>query len=345
MRRYTHRCLPVLLLTAMIATLAHGGSAPGEGADSSGPTILFGTVLETLSRSDSTAGSHRPRGVAYDGVDSAGPAGIAPRLERYLQRAAAFRSRLPAASDQQIGTEQNPPASESGPAFWILEKRKSLERDLFAFNEFDGIAEEAAHYAAQAVLFYEWEGLPESPLGEAEYAEQFLLEHPETPWRPYLHLFLAHRYECAREILHLDGNVDAEQHASEERDRYIRSALGDPDPLIRFVAADLDRQPFFYLPPAEFRPDAPDSTPTARDLGTAPALSLMRALEIGETYLARERIDLTGQYLHSISLRYDERARLLYWHLQWMWAQPRLGGEFGLRVTMNGDVIPAPLGP
>jgi hypothetical protein len=56
-------------------------------------------------------------------------------------------------------------------------------------------------------------------------------------------------------------------------------------------------------------------------------------------------IDLSGQYLHSITLRYDEAAKSQYWHAQWMWRSPRLGGEFGLRIYMDGRVVAAVSGP
>jgi len=34
-----------------------------------------------------------------------------------------------------------------------------------------------------------------------------------------------------------------------------------------------------------------------------------------------------------------------YWHLQWTWTSPRLGGEFGARVYMDGLITPQPCGP
>jgi hypothetical protein len=42
----------------------------------------------------------------------------------------------------------------------------------------------------------------------------------------------------------------------------------------------------------------------------------------------------------------DQRTPAMhYWHVQWTWAQPRLGGEYGLRVYMDGTFQPQPLGP
>ena len=79
----------------------------------------------------------------------------------------------------------------------------------------------------------------------------------------------------------------------------------------------------------------------------APSLALERALDLAMNHVAETKIDLSRQYIQSVVLRYDDRTerRGPYWHIQWMWNQPALGGEYGLRVYMDGTIVEARLGP
>jgi len=284
-------------------------AAVGSSALSLPGSILFGTVFDSLA--DPEALPHRE--IAAD---------VWSRIETFSARAATFHSRLPEV--------EGPP----GPEAWLLEKRHHMERDIFALVAADGIAEAAADYAREAVLAYEWEGMSDGPLGEAAYAEQFLRDHPDTPLRSYLVLFLAHRLRSAYEILQGENDASARDRTKERYQIHLEAALQDPDPLVRFVARDLEQLPFVYLPT---KPDPRGS------LG--PDLALREALDLADKYVAARGIDLTGQYLQSVTLRYDESARALYWHLQWMWRQPRLGMEYGLHVYMDGKIVEVRLGP
>ncbi|MEW6440615.1 MAG: hypothetical protein AB1640_06705 [bacterium] len=471
-------CLLALAILCSFALLApsraHGGAPPEVLAGA----ILFGTVFESLADPDALARRDVPDEVR-------------PRIEAFAARAEAFRSRLPEVERPR------------GPEVWAVEKRRHMERDMVALIDTPGIEKAACDYAAAAVLAYEWEGFSEVPLKEAACAADFLASHPTTPLRPYLNLFLAHRYRCATEILRGErGARDATTRAAANYKACLEVALKDPDPLVRFVAADMEKRPHLYLEETEARlqrgpvggapcPDAAlpgaiqdprawalacfviSAGPEAASPGTLsefqadlygegqpalfigstvdrgnaggmhyvfkqegsayrylgslflhpkafetlgpgadgnprmiryhrlgadegllqsvvydgksfvvtrsekvfaqgrdrarfcelfelmcredpepgpltarePPLPLRRALDLAEGNVEDKRIDLTGQYLHSIGLRYDENARTSYWHVQWMWSQPRIGGEFGLRVYMNGQVVPAPLGP
>jgi hypothetical protein len=79
----------------------------------------------------------------------------------------------------------------------------------------------------------------------------------------------------------------------------------------------------------------------------APSLELRRAMDLAEAYIAGNRIDLSRQYLRSASLHYDSgiKKRGHYWHFQWAWRSPAIGGEYGLRVYMDGTILPERLGP
>jgi hypothetical protein len=88
--------------------------------------------------------------------------------------------------------------------------------------------------------------------------------------------------------------------------------------------------------------------PSAGPLGDSrPTLSVCDAVRTAESFVADRRSDLSGQYIHSVILSYDEKdaARGRYWRVQWMHARPALGGEYGLRVYQDGSVRPDPLGP
>jgi hypothetical protein len=76
-----------------------------------------------------------------------------------------------------------------------------------------------------------------------------------------------------------------------------------------------------------------------------PALALCKALDLAEKYAAEKGIDLSGQYVHSVQLQYDQEKRSHCWRIQWMWSRPALGGEFGLKIYMDGTVREDRLGP
>jgi hypothetical protein len=78
-----------------------------------------------------------------------------------------------------------------------------------------------------------------------------------------------------------------------------------------------------------------------------PTLSVCEALSIGERYLHENEVDISAQYVHSVRFYYDDgtKKRGYYWRIQWMWSTPKIGGEYGLRVHMDGTVLPEPCGP
>ncbi len=101
------------------------------------------------------------------------------------------------------------------------------------------------------------------------------------------------------------------------------------------------------LAPASSTFAAAAAEPAARPLAAPPPLDLRRALDLAEQYVAANRVDLSRQHLRSARLLYDEgsRRRGPYWHFQWAWTSPAMGGEYGLRVYMDGMILPERLGP
>jgi hypothetical protein len=144
------------------------------------------------------------------------PASLAQAVTRYRDRERTLKTRL-----------GPPPPGDVESANYS--KHVGLERSLYALFDRDDSAEMAAAYAAPARLLYEWEGDPDAPRQEAEYAEEFLAAHPETPLAPYLHLFAGHREMCAAS---LEGGKGVDEIARS----HLLAAGKSTVPLIRYVA-------------------------------------------------------------------------------------------------------------
>lgn len=78
-----------------------------------------------------------------------------------------------------------------------------------------------------------------------------------------------------------------------------------------------------------------------------PALSICQAVDLASRYIIEHKVDVSKQYIHSITLMYDnkEKSKGYYWRIQWMWLRPAIGGEYAVRVYLDGKIVPEPLGP
>ena len=151
------------------------------------------------------------------------PASLRLRFDSFVRCRAGFRSTLPVSIM----------AREHGD----FGRHPTLERTLSCL--FPENATGATEYARRAELYYEWEGLPSSPIGEAHHAETYISEHPGSPFVPYLYLFAAARWRYAFEFY--AGDRDAKgiaESAAKYRDLIARARKSDP--LIRLIADDLD---------------------------------------------------------------------------------------------------------
>ncbi len=175
------------------------------------------------------------------------PAPIRPRLERYLQRRAAFVSKL-----------QN--GASSFEALRAEAKKRVVERAIVALVETPQIEEAAAAYAQQAQILDEWKAGPESPLSEASAAEDFLKKDPSSPLAPYLYAFIAERQRAAFERMTVATQKAEMAAASKKYRTFMQRARAAEDPIFTLLADDLDRQPFLYAKsdfhPRDFDPDS-----------------------------------------------------------------------------------------
>ncbi len=162
-------------------------------------------------------------------LDSSGfPTGIRQRLETYLARRSAFRTRLP-----------EPPLRTTEHETWTA--RVAVEREIVALINAPGIENLAAAYASRARIAAPWDDASDGPLAEARDVEDYLNADPATPLRPYLWLFLMHRCKAALPRMNAEGANDADIGAVTMK--YARGralAAGAADPLIGLIAADID---------------------------------------------------------------------------------------------------------
>ena len=155
------------------------------------------------------------------------PASLRLRFDRFVQCRAVFQSMLPV---PRIAREQGD-----------FGRQSTLERTLSCL--FPGNATAATEYARRAELYYEWEGLPDAPIGEAHHAETYISQHPDSPFVPYLYLFAAARWRYAFEFYALDRDAKGvADSAAKYRDLIDRARKSDP--LIRLIADDLDELRF-----------------------------------------------------------------------------------------------------
>ena len=157
------------------------------------------------------------------------------RLEEYVSRRKSFRSNLIEPKDMTF------------PADVGFREKQWLEGAIVALVDAPGIEKTAADYASKAKLYYEWEGMSDGPLGEAQFAETFLSANPATPLRSYLLLFLLHRYRCAYECLDFEKKLEGRAKVAQKYQLSLKEALESPDPLIALVADDIDRAPYLYI--------------------------------------------------------------------------------------------------
>jgi hypothetical protein len=207
------RHCPVLLAVLLAATPAAVlGLAAQDEATSPTELLLFGRTSP--------------------GFDMPGtPADLRPALARYWQRQQYFRSRLA------------PPADKSIEAQAVFSKRQGLERTIYCLFDDKEIDRLAPEFASEDVVSYEWEDLSDRPLAEARAAEAYLKVHADSPLAPFIHLLVAHRYMCAAAMLKHQGKQAAEADATKRYRTEIALAKQSTQPLIAFVAVDLDEHP------------------------------------------------------------------------------------------------------
>jgi len=169
--------------------------------------------------------------------------GLSPILERkickFMKRYSNFQSRIPKPQDLSF------------PHDVIYNKRMNIERAIVSLIDTEDIRDLAAEYAANAVVYYEWEGMSDGPFEEGRYAEEYLNKDYTTPLKPYLVLFIAHRYRCAYECIIANNETKWKNYTELRYGYYLHAAKSCSNLLINLIAEDMDRERFFYIPDGE----------------------------------------------------------------------------------------------
>ena len=151
-----------------------------------------------------------------------------------------------------------PPADRDFPVRAAFEKKQALERTIVGLFAGQAIDAAAASFAEAVSPSYEWEGFSGGPLAEIDGAEQFLIRYPKMPIRSYALLLIAHRCICALDALQYEarsGSGDSASNLAQQarlRQRLpeaVREASLSEHPLVRFVAADVERRPRCFTDP------------------------------------------------------------------------------------------------
>jgi hypothetical protein len=184
------------------------------------PSPFGGDLARAIFFGDRSITRFQPQGL---------PEPLRARFTVFRDRFARFRSRL---SDAGLPRE--------GPERYQLQKRRHVERAIVSLIPRGDIQALAADYAGRATIHYEWEGMSDGPLAEAEFAETTLQEQPDTPLGPYLNLFIVHRLRYAQAFLASEKKPEAAAAALARAEKHRAAAANDPDPLIRVAAADIE---------------------------------------------------------------------------------------------------------
>jgi hypothetical protein len=106
---------------------------------------------------------------------------------------------------------------------------------------------EATAFGSAVPLQAEWEGMPEGPLSEAGFVDQWLAEHPGAAIAPFLHPFKAHRLRAAYEAARTCGDKGLRPDLSGRYKESLDKARSSLNLLISCIADDLEAQSHVYL--------------------------------------------------------------------------------------------------
>jgi hypothetical protein len=233
MMRIRHRFALVVSLALSAAVLGAQGAAPAADADLHGKLYksVFSAGAGTLAAADLATA----------------PAALRERLAKYLSRRAAFKSSYKSQAD-------------SFDSVRVDAKRRLLEQAIVALIDAPGIERTATDYVASAPINYEWKGMPEGPLEEANHAEALLKKDPSSPLAPWFYVFIAHRQRAAFEAAEGQKNQDGMKAAAKKYRAFAERARAVPDAIFPALLADMERQPYVYLKttahPRDYNPDA-----------------------------------------------------------------------------------------
>jgi hypothetical protein len=186
------------------------------------------------------------QGKLYRAVFSSGAGMLAPadletvpeplrtRLTRYLARRTAFKSSYKSQPDslQKVRSDA---------------KKRVIERAIVSLIETPGVEKAAAEFVAAAPVAYEWEGMHDGPLAEANFAEGALKKDPSSPLAPWFYVFIAERQRVAFETYENEKSEEGMKASAAKYRAFIERARGVDDPIYAALVADMERLPYLYI--------------------------------------------------------------------------------------------------
>jgi hypothetical protein len=211
----------------LVLALTMAGAAPVRSQSTDAVSV---DLQGKLYRSVFSSGS----GVLTPADVKALPEPLRGRLDKYLTRRAAFKSnyRSEANSFEQVRVDA---------------KRRLLEQAIVSLIDAPGIEKSAADYVATAPIHYEWKGLQDGPLEEANHAEALLTKEPSSPMAPWFCAFIAQRQRVAFETFAMQKNDEGMKATAQKYRTFADRAKAAEDPIYAALIADMDRQPYVYM--------------------------------------------------------------------------------------------------
>ena len=218
--------------------------------------VTLGTIGAAQTKDAPTVDLH---GKLYKAVFSSGtgmlavpdlaavPEPLRARLEKYLTRRTAFKSSYKSEPDslQKVRADA---------------KRRVLERAIVSLIDTPGIEKAAADFVAAAPIAYEWEGLHDGPIAEANFAEGVLKKAPSSPLAAWLYVFIADRQRVAFEAYENEKNEDGMKAAAKKYRTFIERGRALDDPIFGALIEDMERLPYLYIKttkhPRDYGPDS-----------------------------------------------------------------------------------------
>jgi len=175
------------------------------------------------------------------------PEPLRARLATYLTRRDGFKSIYKSDSD----TFERARADA---------KKRALERAIVSLIDAPGVEQAAMSFVANAPIAYEWKGLHDGPLTEANYAESLLRKEPSSLLAPWLYVFIAERQRVAFETYENEKNDEGMKATAKKYRTFVERCRALDDPIFVALIEDMERQPYVYIKgtkhPRDFDPDA-----------------------------------------------------------------------------------------
>lgn len=128
----------------------------------------------------------------------------------------------------------------------ISVRRRNLEEQIITLLG-TSARYEAKLFAKAVPLCIEWEGMSEGPMEEVNLAQQWLEKRPDTPLKPFLHLFLAHRLRAGYEAANREHTKGLHPIIARRYKEYLEKAINSSNKLISCIAKEMDSLPYVYL--------------------------------------------------------------------------------------------------